>query len=130
MKKTLIACAACAVLALAAVPAAGAKPGNGSSAAAKTCAAQKKADKAAFRAVWGKHAMRDCIRAGRGSGGATDPAEAADEFRNAAQLCRSERAADPVGFAANYGSNHNHRNAFGKCVSAAVRAEHPAPPVA
>ena len=52
-----------------AAPLAAAKPGNGNGngrhEAAKLCAEQKKADKAAFKALWGKHAMRDCIRAGR-----------------------------------------------------------------
>ncbi|MDX6583897.1 MAG: hypothetical protein QOI10_3081 [Solirubrobacterales bacterium] len=131
MTKTLIAVAACAAVLLAAGPAS-AVPGNGngnagdngnggSSDAAKLCAAQKKADPAAFKAVWGKHAMRDCIRANRDT--ATDPAVAAEEFQNAAQECRAERAADPAGFAATYGTNHNDHNAFGKCVSTHAQAE-------
>jgi hypothetical protein len=123
MKKSLIACAACAAMLFAFGPAAGAKPhedqGNGgSSDAAKLCAAMKKADHAAFKAVWGKHAMRDCIRANRGT--ETPPAEGAEEFNNAAQDCRAEREADPAGFADTYGTNDNDRNAFGKCVSTHV----------
>jgi hypothetical protein len=123
MTKMLTLCAACAALMLVAAPAASAKPGNGSSAAAKVCAAQKKADPVAFRAVWGKHAMRDCIRAGREASEAPDPLVAADEFQNAAQQCRAARDADPAGFAAFWGSNANGRNAFGKCVSANVHAD-------
>jgi hypothetical protein len=105
-------------------PLAAAKPGNGnggSSEAAKLCAEQKKADKAAFKALWGKHAMRDCIRAGR-EGDEVATAEP-EEIHNAAQQCRAERVADPPGFAANDGTNHNDRNAMGKCVSAAVHAD-------
>jgi hypothetical protein len=129
MRRSLIGLVAAGLM-LAAVPTAGATPGNGngqgaehsSSAAAKACAAQKKADPAAFRAVWGKHAMRDCIRAGRGEGMTETPAEAAEEFQNAAQECRAQRDADPVGFATTWGTNANDRNAFGKCVSATVHA--------
>jgi hypothetical protein len=36
---------------------------------------------------------------------------------NAAQQCKSEREADEAGFEDKYGTNHNKRNAFGKCVS-------------
>jgi hypothetical protein len=42
---------------------------------------------------------------------------------NAAKACRAERAADPVAFAAKYGTNHNGRNAFGKCVSAMAKQD-------
>ena len=81
--------------------------------AAKQCAAQKKADKAAFRATYGKHAMRNCIK------GTTDEVKA--ELKNAAQDCRAAREADPAGFHETYGTNHNGRNAFGKCVSSKVK---------
>ena len=83
--------------------------------AAKQCAAQKKADKAAFRATYGKHAMRNCIK------GTSD--EAATELKNAAKECKAARQADPEGFQQQYGTNHNGRNAFGKCVSSKVKAE-------
>jgi hypothetical protein len=46
--------------------------------------------------------------------------------QNAAQECRFERgttAATREAFALHYGTNHNHRNAFGKCVSAKTRDE-------
>ena len=96
-------------------------PNHGSSEAAKLCAAQKKADKAAFKALWGKHAMRDCIRAGR----VEDEVAIAtpEEIHNAAQECRAQRDLDPAGFAELWGTNHNDRNAFGKCVSATVHAD-------
>jgi hypothetical protein len=122
MRKTLTVFGACAAVLLAAGPAAGAEnDGNGgASDAAKLCAAQKKADSAAFKAVWGKHAMRDCIRANRGT--TTPPATGGEEFQNAAQECRAERAADPIAFTVAYGT-HNGHNAFGKCVSMHAQAD-------
>ena len=129
--KTISATVALTVLAIAA-PSAGAKPGgvpsHGSSEAAKLCAAQKQADSAAFKALWGKHAMRDCIRAGRT---ADEVATATpEEIKNAAQTCRDERTLDPAAFAATYGTNDNDRNAFGQCVSTKVQEEEePAPTV-
>jgi hypothetical protein len=83
--------------------------------AAKQCASEKKADKAAFRAVYGKHAMRNCIR------GTSHETKA--ELKNAAQECRAEREADADAFRETWGTNHNGRNAFGKCVSRKVRHE-------
>jgi len=112
-------------------PSAAAKPGgvpsHGSSDAAKLCAAQKKADSAAFKALWGKHAMRDCIRAGRASDEVATAAP--EEIKNAAQACRDERTLDPAAFAATYGTNDNDRNAFGQCVSTKVQEEEPEPTV-
>ena len=96
-------------------------PNGGSSEAAKLCAEQKKADKAAFKALWGKHAMRDCIRAGRG--GDEVAVATPEEIKNAAQECRAEREADATLFAETYGTNDNDRNAFGKCVSAKVHED-------
>jgi hypothetical protein len=115
-----------AAIFLVAAPLAAGTPGNGnghgtpnlgSSATAKACAAAKKTDKEAFKALWGKHAMRECIRAGREAGGGT---EGVDEAMNAAQACRDEQELDPVAFAGTYGTNNNQRNAFGKCVSKTV----------
>jgi hypothetical protein len=99
--------------------------GRGKSEAAKQCAAQKKADKAAFKALHGKHAMRDCIRG--------DEEVTPDELVNAAQECRAERDADPVAFQETWGTNSPQgekskgakRNAFGKCVSSNVREDEP-----
>ncbi len=86
--------------------------------AAKRCAAEKKADKQAFKAVYGKHAMRNCIK--------SEP-EAGDvaAFKNAAKECKAEREADREAFQENYGSNGNGRNALGKCVS--DKEEEPVP---
>jgi hypothetical protein len=69
----------------------------------------------------GKHAMRNCQRQhGKSAGNAV---------KNAAQQCKAERS-DP-NFAAShggmtfdqfYGTNHNDRNSFGKCVSGKVNS--------
>jgi hypothetical protein len=84
--------------------------------AAKQCAAEKKADKGAFKATYGQHAMRNCKK------GTTDDTQA--ELNNAAQDCRAEREADPTGFHDTYGTDQSQgRNAFGKCVSTKARAE-------
>ncbi len=117
MKKLTIACAV-VLSSVAVTGAATAANGNGGdharNLAAKQCAAEKKADKAAFRAAYGDHAMRDCIK-----GTTTD-------FKNAAQECRAEREVDADAFRETYGSNGNDgsngqgRNAFGKCVSKKV----------
>jgi hypothetical protein len=101
--------------------------GHGKSEAAKQCAAQKKADKAAFRALYGKHAMRNCIR---GTEEVTP-----EELKNAAQECRAAREADPEGFQELWGTNAPQgensqgakRNAFGKCVSATVKEDEEEP---
>ena len=81
--------------------------------AAKQCAAQKKADKAAFRATFGKHAMRNCIKGTTG--------ETLSELKNAAKQCKSDRQNDPAAFQQQWGSNHNGRNALGKCISSNVK---------
>jgi len=45
-----------------------------------------------------------------------DAAEA-EAMTNAAQDCDTERSADRKAFEDKYGTNHNKKNAFGKCVS-------------
>jgi hypothetical protein len=105
----------CASLLAAAVATAGNPTSDSHSkkVAAKQCAALKKADKVGFHATYGKHAMRNCIK------GTTD--EAKSELKNAAQDCKAAREADPEGFHQTYGSNHNGRNALGKCISSTVK---------
>jgi len=126
MRKRLTALAGCAVLLLAIVPLAATAsngqgtPNLGDSATAKACYAAKKADPDAFKALWGTHAMRECIRAGREAGGG---ARGVHEATNAAKDCRAEQATDPDAFVQTYGSNDNQRNAFGKCVSTHVEAD-------
>jgi len=111
MRKIVIALVACAGL-LVAAPAASAGNTDPDKVASKQCNADKKADRAAFEAVWGDHAMRDCKRAARG--------EAEETVQNASQECKAEEAADPAGFVATYGTGKNGKNAHGKCVSSKV----------
>ncbi len=90
--------------------------------AAQQCTAQLHAMGAkAFKALYAKPAMRTCQgKQDKSAGNVVD---------NAAQQCKAERV-DP-NFAAShngmtfddfYGTNVNHRNAFGKCVSGKVQA--------
>ena len=58
-------------------------------------------------------AFRDCVRAKTQA----DTADDAENTVNAAKLCAAEREQDEAAFAQKYGTNHNKRNAFGKCVS-------------
>lgn len=44
--------------------------------------------------------------------------------KNAAWMCKTLRAANKTGFNAVFGTNHNGRNAYGKCVSAHARSKH------
>jgi len=81
--------------------------------AKSACKAEKRADKAAFHALYGKRAMRTCVKG--------EKSEVKGELRNAAQECKAERAADPDAFKATYGSNKNGKNALGKCVSRNVK---------
>src|SRR3954469_22315272 len=102
----VVAAGACAL----AVPT-GAKEHGGDGAAHHVAAATCKKERTelgreAFAEKYGKHAMKACLQA------------TATEARNAAQECRAER--DEMGadaFREEYGTNHNGRNAFGKCVS-------------
>jgi hypothetical protein len=105
----------CASLLAAAVATAGnaTSDGHARKLAAKHCASEKKADRAAFRGLYGKHAMRNCIK------GTSDEAKA--ELKSAARKCRAERDADAAAFREHWGTNDNRRNAFGKCVSSTAR---------
>lgn len=85
--------------------------GHARDVAAKQCAADKKADADAFKATWGEHAMRECIKA------------TTVEAQNASKDCKAQAQDDPDGFAEAYGDG---KNAHGKCVSSTVRAAHEA----
>lgn len=88
------------------------KPSQARDVAAKQCAAEKKADKAAFKSLYGKQAMRNCIKG-------TTP-EVKDEFKNAAKECKAAQAEDADAFAEAWGKG---KNAYGKCVSATAKAK-------
>ena len=80
---------------------------------------------AAFRDKYGtnankKNAFGKCVsqkaKANRQEQDQEDAAEA-EATKNAAQECDTERSADSKAFQEKYGTNHNKKNAFGKCVS-------------
>jgi hypothetical protein len=85
--------------------------------ATSQCVAQQHAmGTKAFKALYGKRAMKTCQNKGTGQAKAL--------VANAAQTCKAEQA--DANFAAThngatfdqtYGTNHNGANAFGKCVS-------------
>ena len=118
MKRAITIASVCLGVAAVGAPAATAGDGSGGrSAVAKECAAMKKADKAAFKGTYGKHAMRHCIKGEPVDVSKTTPGE----FKDAAKECRAERAADAAVFHDTYGTNGNRRNALGKCVSGKVK---------
>ena len=115
MKRLMAAICACAIAALAFSSVASAADDHSSSADAKRCTAEQRADSAAFKALYGDHAMRHCIH-----GAAGEPT--VSEFKNAAKECKAERDADAATFQTTYGSESSKgRNALGKCVSGKVK---------
>ena len=126
MKRTITAVAVCAGLAFsgASVAVAGDKvKEGGKNDVAKACADLKKADKAAFNAMYGEQAMRTCKKGEKLKADETTPAE----FKNASKACRAERDADPVAFVETHGTNKNGKNAFGKCVSSEIDEDEDTP---
>lgn len=87
--------------------------------------ADKRAAKAECRTLRGStDATREAFLTQYRNFGACVRAKAAEEAReertartNAAKACKEERAENPTQFKADYGTNANGRNAFGKCVS-------------
>jgi hypothetical protein len=114
MKKTWIVAVVVALLALPAGAAAKHHSGDVKN-AAKYCKAQ--------RALLGV----DQFKAQYKSKGACVK-QRVHELRAARKACRAEREADPAAFAQNYGTNANHKNAFGKCVSQHVSSPAPDKP--
>ena len=82
----------------------------------------------------GRNAFGKCVsRKAREFKHAQDEADKQDvaEFKNAAKECQSESdddnfeaTHDNKSFEDFYGTNHNHRNAFGKCVSSKAGEDH------
>ena len=60
----------------------------------------------------------DCVRAKTRA----DVSDDDEHVVNAAKTCAAEREQDEAAFRQKYGTNHNKRNAFGKCVSQHARA--------
>jgi hypothetical protein len=112
-----------AILALA-LPAAAVAQGNKPSPddlAAKACRTERSEMGAkTFKKTYAAKGMARARKACRAEHGAV----AEDEIKNASRECRSERGSmGDDAFAEQYGSNHNKRNAFGKCVSGKAKAE-------
>jgi hypothetical protein len=132
---------AIAALVVVAIPAANAasptadtpKPARAQN-AEDTAAAQCKAERQrigvqAFKATYGTNknkanAFGKCVSA-KSKDKAEDGAEDANEDAGAAaKACRAERASTGAeAFARKYGTNHNLKNAFGKCVSSKSKAK-------
>ncbi len=123
MKQALIACAAGALLV---APGATAKPDKTDrTSAAKECRAERgstDATREAFRAKYGtnknhKNAFGKCVS----STAKQEKAQREAAVKNAAKECKAERDADATAFGEKYGTNKNHKNAFGKCVSSTAK---------
>ena len=111
-----IATGSVAAMALLGAGAAADNPENPNNVAAKQCQAEKHAvGNQAFKEIYGKHAMKNCL--GRN---AADAEAAVD---NAAKECDAElELLGEEAFTAQYGTNPNGQNAFGKCVSSKAQA--------
>jgi hypothetical protein len=85
--------------------------------AAQACKAERGTSSesmAAFKVKYGSTGLGKCIA------GEKAEAEQAEAEKNAAKACKAERGTSPASIAAfrlKYGTNHNKKNAFGKCVS-------------
>jgi hypothetical protein len=88
------------------------------------CRTERDANEAAFVAKYGTN-KRGTNAFGKCVSQKQDQAEQQDEdaIVNAAKQCRDERAKGPDAFRDKYGTNHNKRNAFGKCVSKLAREQ-------
>jgi hypothetical protein len=127
MKKTLTMLTAAGVAAaIAAAPAGAAKPTTPKApSASKQCQTEKTAMGAAtFKLTYGTNANRSnamgkCVSQQRNDQATTAKQVKADTAAeiSAAKSCKTEKQADADAFATKYGTNANHRNAFGKCVS-------------
>jgi hypothetical protein len=93
--------------------------------AVRDCREERSADAAAFAEMYRNFGK--CVSAkSKKALKAADRADREDiaEAKNAAKECASERETlGEDGFAEKYGTNHNKRNAFGKCVSGKAHDE-------
>jgi hypothetical protein len=90
--------------------------------ASQACSGEEQADPAAFAEKYGtgkkkRNAHGKCVAQKAQADAAQTVHEQVEADVNAAKTCREERKADPEAFRAQYGTNKNKRNAFGKCVS-------------
>jgi hypothetical protein len=101
---------------------------NAQSNAAQQCQAERQSDPAAFKTKYGTNknghnAFGKCVSTTARQDAATQEAQQTQAETNAAKQCRTERRTDPAAFTSKYGTNHNGRNAFGKCVSSKAKAQ-------
>ena len=101
---------------------------NAQSNASKQCRAERQADPAAFKAKYGTNknghnAFGKCVSATARQDADSQEAQQTQAESNAAKQCRTEQRSDPAAFKSKYGTNHNGRNAFGKCVSSKAKAQ-------
>lgn len=92
------------------------------------CRSQETADPSAFEDKYGtnhnkSNAFGKCVSQTAQSMTASTESTQVSAEDNAAQQCRSERAADPTAFKDTYGTNANKSNAFGKCVSKTAQSK-------
>jgi hypothetical protein len=96
--------------------------------AARDCRDERSEDADAFKEKYGtndnkSNAFGKCVsekaKAKREEQDEED-AQEVEDTKNAAQACAAERSADRKTFEETYGTNHNKKNAFGKCVSQKV----------
>jgi hypothetical protein len=127
MKRQIMTLAVSAAV-MAAVPATATKPTDKPQSAAQACKDQRtQMGKAAFNQLYGTNKTRSnafgkCVSKVK----AQKPTAAEQEQTvEAAQTCRDEQKADRKAFADKYGTNHNKRNAFGKCVSQQEKTQQP-----
>lgn len=100
--------------------------------AAKECKAERTADGAAFAAKYGtgkngSNAYGKCVSGKAKAKTAETVEEQVETEIRASKTCKAERKADPAAFKARYGTNKNRSNAFGKCTSAAAKAQQDKP---
>jgi hypothetical protein len=86
--------------------------------AEEKCRAERANDPAAFDGRYGKdpqakNAFGKCVSQTARSMSQDDQ----QATLNAAQTCKAERAKDAAAFRTRYGTNHNKRNAFARCVA-------------
>ncbi|MFL5844914.1 MAG: hypothetical protein ACJ762_09500 [Solirubrobacteraceae bacterium] len=96
--------------------------------AAKDCQAEEAADEAAFQAKYATNKNKTngygkCVSGKAKAQTDATVTEQVDADVSAAKTCKAERKADAAAFKAKYGTNKNKSNAFGKCVSAAAKAQ-------
>jgi hypothetical protein len=109
-------------------PATAAQAQSADDKAAKACRAERASGAEAFAKKYGtnhnlKNAFGKCV-----SAKSKDDKDEMDEDKDekssaAARACKAERASGVEAFAKKYGTNHNLKNAFGKCVSAKSKAK-------